>query len=169
MAGRIPQPWYRKGKNAWYVHLHGKTIRLGKDKDEAFRQFHRLMSEQGQQPSASAVYPALTVGELAEKYRADLKHRTDGRTFYVANCYLKPFLEQCGKAKVLSLKKHHVETVIREHGTWNGTTENHVKSRIVALFNWLECGTGFHRQEPRQRHPQAQSQEPWSRSRHRYC
>lgn len=34
------------------------------------------------------------------------------------------------------LKKHHVEAAVRKHGAWNGTTENHVKSHIVALFNW---------------------------------
>jgi integrase len=78
----------------------------------------------------------LTVKELADQYFADMDRRTNPRTAYVAKCYLKPFLADCGELQIKVLKKHHVEAVIRKHGQWNGTTENHVKSRIVALFNW---------------------------------
>jgi integrase len=134
MAGRIPQPWFWGEKQAWYVYVGGKRVRLGKDKDEAFSQFHRLMAERGQVPGLPA--PALTVGELAGQYLADMGRRADSRTAYVARCYLKPFLAACGTLTVKALKKHHVEAAVRQHGAWNGTTENHVKSRIVALFNW---------------------------------
>jgi integrase len=135
MAGRIPKPWYWEEKAAWYVNLRGKRLRLHENKDEAYRSFHRLMADQEQASNADA--PAsLTVNELAEQYLADLQRRTDGRTHYVARCYLKPFLADCGGLPIPTLKKHHVEASIRKHGRWNTTTENHVKSRIVALFNW---------------------------------
>jgi integrase len=133
MAGRLPQPWYRRSKQAWYVHLHGKTHRLGKDKEEAFRAFHRLMAEQGEAVTPDTL---VTVGQLVERYLSDLGRRAGGRTIVVARCYLKPFLAACGRLQAKHLRKHHVEEVVRRHGQWNATTENHVKSRILAVFNW---------------------------------
>jgi integrase len=135
MAGRMPQPWFWEEKQAWYVYLAGKRVHLGKNKAEAFRLFHRRMAEHGQEPVTAPV-AALTVCELGERYLTDLSHRVGARTYYVARCYLKPFLADCGSLSVTSLKKQHVEAVVRKHGRWNATTENHVKSRIVALFNW---------------------------------
>lgn len=94
MAGRIPQPWFWEEKQTWYVYLDGKRIRLGKDKDEAYRRFHRLMAERGREPTGSEA-PPMTVAELAEQYLADMERRADTRTFYVARCYFKPFLMAC--------------------------------------------------------------------------
>jgi hypothetical protein len=63
---------------------------LGKDRDEAFRHFHRLMAERGQKsPEPEAT---LTLNELAALYLADMERRADARTLYVARCYLKPGL-----------------------------------------------------------------------------
>jgi hypothetical protein len=87
------------------------------------------------------------VDGLAEQYLADLERRTEARTIYVARCYLKPFLAACGKHAVKALKKHHGETAVRRHGAWNGTAENHVQGRIVALFNW-RVEQGFSRSNP---------------------
>jgi integrase len=135
MAGRIPRPWYRKEKGGWYVCLEGRQVNLGKDKDEAFRKFHRLMAGDKESPGVQKPNGP-TVAELAEHYLADMGRRVAVRTAYVARCYLQPFLARCGRLHANALKKYHIEEVIREHGRWNATTENHVKSRIVALFSW---------------------------------
>jgi hypothetical protein len=135
MAGRRPEPWFRKGKGEWCVYLHGRLHRRGKDKEAAFRRFHRLMAERGERPD-TAPDTALTVRQLVEDYLADLGRRATDRTVYVARCYLKPLLAGCGDLAAVRLRKHHVEAVVRKHGRWNATTENHVKSRVVAVLNW---------------------------------
>ncbi len=43
---RPPKPWFRKDRNEWYVTLSGKRVRLGPNKEEAFRKFHALQSKQ---------------------------------------------------------------------------------------------------------------------------
>jgi integrase len=117
------------------VYLHGKLHRLGKDKDKAFREFHRLMAGGAEKPEP-VTDTALTVRQVVDDYLADLGRRATTRTAYVARCYLKPLLVECGTMPARQLRKHHVETVVRKHGRWNPTTENHVKSRVVAVFNW---------------------------------
>lgn len=133
MAGRSPKPWFWQAKQAWYVILHGKRVRLGTDKEKALRRFHRLMAEQG---GAAIPDSPLTVGELTEQYLTDLTQRAGERTVYVARCYLKPFVADCQKLLVRHVRPHHVQAVVRKHGRWNATTENHVLSRILAVYNW---------------------------------
>lgn len=41
MHYHVPKPFFRKGRNRWYVQLRGKQINLGPDKEEAFRQYYR--------------------------------------------------------------------------------------------------------------------------------
>jgi integrase len=135
MAGRIRKPWYRRSKGRWYVCIDGRQVNLGKDKAEAFRRFHRLMAG-SEQAGPATTAQSLPVSELAEQYLADMERRTTERTVYVARCYLKPILAECGGITAQALRKHHVEAAIRKHEGWNGTTENHVKSRVVAMMNW---------------------------------
>src|SRR5262249_52771371 len=102
MAGRIPRPWYRKSKDAWFVCIDGKQVNLGKDKDEAFRKFHRLMA--GDKTDSTTPKPnGLTVSELAKPYLADMDRRASVRTAYVAKCYLQPFLTRCGNLTISAL------------------------------------------------------------------
>ena len=133
MAGRIPKPWFRKSKGAWFVYLHGKAVRLGADKAEALRAYHRLLGEQQATPKATAT---LTVKTLGEQYLADLQRRVTARTATVADCYLKPILKHCGAMLVETLRRQHVDAAVRAHGQWNDSTEYHVKCRIMAMLNW---------------------------------
>jgi len=42
---RQPKPFWRKGCKCYFLKLNGKFIRLSADKEEAFRQFHKIMAE----------------------------------------------------------------------------------------------------------------------------
>lgn len=133
MAGRSPKPWFWQAKQAWYVVLHGKRMRLGKDKEKSQRRFHRLMAERGE---AAIPDSPLTVSELTELYLADLGERAEERTVYVARCCLKPFITNYERLLARQLRPRDVYEVVRKHGQWNATTENHVLSRLLAVFNW---------------------------------
>ena len=61
---RRPQPWFRTGKGAWYVKVHGRQVRLDTDKDKAFQAFHRLMVREGK----TEVNERLTLAEAADLY-----------------------------------------------------------------------------------------------------
>ncbi len=75
MAGRIPKPWFWEAKGAWYVHLDGERVDLGKDEVAAHRRLHRLMANRGLEEA-----PNPTVAELAEQYLAELPRRANART-----------------------------------------------------------------------------------------
>lgn len=44
MSTKYPKPWRRPARGVWYVTLDGKQLNLGHDKDQAFEQYHRLMT-----------------------------------------------------------------------------------------------------------------------------
>jgi len=49
----FPKPYFRKSRGLWYVQLDGRQINLGRDRDDAFQQYHRLMGEPSQRHVAS--------------------------------------------------------------------------------------------------------------------
>jgi integrase len=146
MPGKVPEPWFRKSKKAWYVWIGGRLRSLGKDRDEAFRRFHLLMAgvepEPGGKPKREmlpdpkSVQGRLTVRELVEKYLADGQRRLARSTFRVARDFARSFAEACGSLRAEGVQKHHVEAWIGRQGTWGATTEWDAKTRLVTLFRW---------------------------------
>ena len=39
---RHPKPWFRKGRG-WYIQRDGKKVFLGRDRKEAYQEYHRTM------------------------------------------------------------------------------------------------------------------------------
>ncbi len=57
------KPFFKKSHSAWYCQLKcGKQVRLGTDKDEAFREYHRLMA--GELPVTNRT----TVAQLVDQF-----------------------------------------------------------------------------------------------------
>jgi integrase len=140
MPGKIPQPWYRKGRG-WFVWINGKQHALGKDRDEAFRRFHLLMAGEVPTPKAKPEptpepKETLTVGQLVQRYLADAQRRMAPNTFRVVRDFAKSFAGAWDKLPADAVRKHHVEAWIGQHRTWGQTTEWDAKTRLVTLFHW---------------------------------
>lgn len=144
--GRPAKPWYRESKQSWFVTLHGRKVNLGRDKDAAFRQFHRLMAGDPAPPvtlsptvprtTAVPVPPELLVEGLAADYLIDLERRVTTRTHTVADGYLKRFRKRFGNVRAAGLDRREVARWIESQSTWSPTTAFHVACRVTALFNW---------------------------------
>jgi integrase len=134
MAGRIPHPWFREGKGAWFVHIDGRQINLGKDKEEAFRKFHGLMAGRGQ--VGAETDPSLTAEQLVRAYLADGERRLQQNTLRVTRIFLEDFSRKYGKTLAKDVRRFQVEQWVQGHPTWNPSTENLAKTKLVALFHW---------------------------------
>jgi integrase len=49
----FPKPFFRSARNAWFVQIDDRQIKLAADKDEAFTRYHELMA----QPAAAPAIP----------------------------------------------------------------------------------------------------------------
>jgi integrase len=134
MAGRIPQPWFWAEKQVWCIVLGGKRIRLGRDRDEAYRRFHRLMAERGEM--TATVGGEASVQQLVDAYLVDAERRLRKNTLRVTKGFVDSFACWCGSLRGKDVKRHHVDAWIRANPRWCQTTEHLAKTRIVTLFRW---------------------------------
>jgi integrase len=151
MPGKIPQPWFREGKGAWYVCIDGKQHSLGKDRDEAYRRYHLLMAgvdrreakakpEPKAKPKPKRTPPAqqeaLTVKRLVERYLADAERRLAKSTYRVTRDFANSFAQAWGELPAEAIRKNHVEAWIAQHPTWGNTTAWDGMTKLVTLFHW---------------------------------
>ncbi len=99
------KPFWKKSAKAWYVQIDGRQIRLGKEKEEAFREYHTLMAD----PSLVTVGPKLTVESLLDQFLFWTKSRRAKRTFDWYLDHLQSFASFVGpKLRVTACKPFHV-------------------------------------------------------------
>ena len=132
--GRPSKPWFRETKKCWYATIDGRKVNLGRDKEQAFRTFHRLKADEGIRPAVDV--QTLRIEEIIDDYLLELKQRVGGRTYRVADGFLKRFRCAFGRMTVTTLTRRQVGRWLGEQSGWSPTTANHVASRILAIFNW---------------------------------
>ena len=101
---RIPtKPWYRASKDAWYVEVNGRQLRLakGRDNENAARDaFYKLMANgSGKLPDADTLRVA-TICDLFLDYSQ--KHHVSD-TFHWYRDYLQDFCDLYGTLLVPDL------------------------------------------------------------------
>ncbi len=138
-----PKPYLRENRNTWYVQISGHEYTLGKDKDEAFRLYHELMSkrQEGQPPAPLPAAPMLAAVEIidafldwAQKNRERLTHEAYQRRLQVFVDSIPPSLPYS------ELKPYHVTRVMDANAEkWNNNSKNDFASAVQRAFNWAQA------------------------------
>ena len=100
----FPKPFFKKARGCWYVELDRRQIKLGADRDEAFRLYHQLMARPRPQPVVS--------GHLAEIVDAFLEWCHQQRapdTYEWYRSRLQRFIESYPDLTVRELRPFHVQ------------------------------------------------------------
>lgn len=127
------QPFYREGRG-WYVWHHGQQVKLGKNKDAAFKEWHRL--EAAPPPVASEL-----VAGVVEAYLDWCEKNRSERTFEWSKKHLQSFCKSLPKPKefpVTDLKAHHVVAWADGHETWGPSQKRGAIGAVQRAFNWAE-------------------------------
>ena len=114
------RPWYRKGKDAWYVWNAGRQILLAKGKDnkaEAFARFAELLVEPSQEPKG----PQFTVADLVDAFEESTAERVTPGTLASYRCILKPFKAVFGNRSPSELSPPQV-TEWANRAKWSSAT-----------------------------------------------
>ncbi len=134
MATRFPKPWFRPSRGVWYVTLDGRQIGLGPNREEAFQQYHKLMTAGRPMPVASDSVLALVDAFL------DWCQKNRSRETY--HWYLDR-LQRFAKAvppdlRSGQLRPFHVQQwVDAMDGIGPGTKRNYMRS-IQRAMRWAE-------------------------------
>lgn len=146
MARQTEGPWYRAGKDTWYVLIDGKNVSLGvkgeSNEKQAITAWHRFMSvpsdlRPAQKPrqAPQKAKEASTVSELVAAFLSDAKARLKSNTFEQYEIYLTAFSGVHGKVKAKSMTQREVIAYANRDG-WSQAYRCVVLKTIKTAFKW---------------------------------
>ena len=133
MPSKFPKPFFRTARNAWFLQVGAKQIKLGPDRDAAFRRYHELMG----QPEAPAppADSASVVGVLDAFLDWCLRHKA-GRTYDWYRDYLESFARTLPPGLgVARLRPFHVQQWLDANPGWK-TGKRGAVIAVQRAFNW---------------------------------
>ncbi|MCD0458759.1 hypothetical protein [Roseiconus lacunae] len=128
---RRPKPFFRKQTQSWYFSTGGKQINLGKDRETAFANFHRMMAD-----PVTIASDNQTLYELSQTYLDWVEANRKPPTYERCKRYLESFINKVGRQlKVGGLKQFHVTNWI-DKDAWNSTSRNDAIGVVQRMLNW---------------------------------
>ena len=130
---RQQKPWYRASRNAWYVQVDGRKVRLADNEEDAWTAFYRLMHERGRLVVDA---DTLSFGELAEQFLEDCQANRKPTTYDWYVRFLDDF-DACYQGTVANLTPSHVNAWLAKHPDWSPATR---RGGIVAVKRAIHWG-----------------------------
>src|SRR5262249_13757457 len=134
--GRTPKPWYRRGRDAWFVTLDGRQIRLAEGKDgkkAAAEEFHRLMADR---EAARARPPGIALAAICDLFVEHLEREKSPLHARTTRDRLRRFVRHVGARTDAALVRPHHVTAWFATRAWGPTTRHGYVTTIKSLFNW---------------------------------
>ncbi len=135
---RLPEgPWYRASRDAWYVKVGGRQVRLAQgkaNKRAAVEAFHRLMALG---PAGLPKKQPITAAHVCDLFLAWSKGQHDDRTFRWYSAFLNSFCncDQAGTLPAADVRPYHVTHWLDAHPNWHAGRRNAVIC-VKRAFNW---------------------------------
>jgi integrase/recombinase XerC len=174
---RIPKPWFREDRNAYFVTIRGERHNLGSDKEEADRLFHELMAKKPE-PKKTKSPDGLTIAEVFEKFLEWCQKHRASRTYDWYHDHIQAFVDFFNRSKevlAVDLKPFHVVEWVDSHDTWSPAYRRGAIVAIQRAFNLTES-LGYIPLSPIKKIPKPQAQrreqvvspEEWAKIRDHY-
>ncbi|HEX4412382.1 MAG TPA: hypothetical protein VH107_02060, partial [Lacipirellulaceae bacterium] len=128
------KPYFKQSHKAWYCNIDGVTVRLGKDKDDAEKEYHRRLA------ADAPVTSRTTVAQLIDKFLGWTEANKAPRTFewYCDHC--RSFVKFIGyRMQVNKLTADDVDRWLLRSYKNSGDSHKAGACRAVArAFNWAK-------------------------------
>lgn len=124
--------------NCYYVQIGKKQHRLSADRDEAWRQYHHLMSQppEVRQPTIPAGPSALVV-EILDAFLEWTKTNQAPKTYRWHCDHIQNFVSGIPKGlTVAELKPYHVTRIMDARDTWSNSTKNGFARSVQRGMRW---------------------------------
>jgi integrase len=135
----FPKPFFRTARNAWFVQIGDRQIKLAADKDEAFTRYHELMAKPSLPEVTQAEAQKLVVVIVDEFLDWCNKHRAPD-TYIWYRDRLNSFVATIDPSLTVDqLKPHHVQKWVDNYGVplKSGSRRNLIAS-IKRAMKWAE-------------------------------
>ena len=153
MARHVEGPWYRAGKNTWYVTHEGRNVSLGirgrENRKAAFAAWHRLIAGRSlfdppepkpkpavlQWSTSLSPSPVLTVRELAELFLTDAGTRLKATTVRIYRNDVESLCKAHGKLAASALTPDHLTKWLASLDVVP-TTKGIMLRSVAACLSW---------------------------------
>lgn len=132
---RARKPWFRASKNAWYVEVDGKQVRLcvgAENEKAAFDAFYKLMATGS--PKAD---PGLSVPALSDLFLEYSCKRHEASTYEIYRHYLNDFCKLYPRLTAIETKPFHITRWLDQRPQWDGSRW-HAIAAVKRVFSWSE-------------------------------
>lgn len=129
----FPKPFFKKARKSWYVEIDRKQIKLGCDREEAFRQYHQIMQQPAEQVAAS---PESLVNIIDAFLEWTERNRAPD-TYEWYRYRLQRFVNKYPDMQVSLLKPYHVEEWVDGYDIAQTTRRNYFRS-IKRCLSWAK-------------------------------
>ena len=132
----FPKPFFRPGRQRWYVQIGGKQILLGADREQAFEAYHRLMAEVGR--GVPLVPPQPTsrlVVDLIDLFLEWVQRQRSPDTYEWYRYRLQRFAERYPKLSVDELRPFHVQEWVDSYKLSVTSRRNYLRT-VKRCLHW---------------------------------
>jgi integrase len=131
------EPFWRSERDCWYVHHGTRTVRLARDKDEAWRRWHELMARPPVPepppvagPDAEAIVVLDAFLDWCQKNRAP-------RTYAWYQAFFQALVDTIPDGlPARDLKPYHLTQVMDARAGWGNNTRHDFVTAVSRAFNW---------------------------------
>lgn len=126
------KPYFKKSHQAWYVNIDGRPVKLGRDKEAAEVEYHRLMADR------TPVTSRTTVKELLDQFLVWTKDNRAKGTYGWYLFHLQRFADFIGpKMQVAELLPGRVDAWLKkDYREASDTGKNGAVRALSRAFNW---------------------------------
>jgi integrase len=128
----FPKPFFKKARGHWYVEINRRQINLGSDKEQAFKQYHRLMGEPRKERAAAESL----VGIIDAFLEWTTKNRSP-ETYEWYRYRLERFARRYPDLRANDLRPYHVETWADSYELSRTSRRNYLRS-VKRCAKWAK-------------------------------
>lgn len=129
------QPFFRKSRNAWYLQVGKKQIKLAENKAEAWVKWHAIMSTQTQPGQPKAAMP---LKDLCQKFLDYLSQSASPRTCEWYAMYVELLAKHFKGADAESVRACDIESFIAGRKTWGANSRHNFARAVKRIYSWAE-------------------------------
>lgn len=133
---RPRKPWYRKSKKRWFVEINGKQVNLGPDKEEAFRQFHKLMSEPLPELKAPPT-SQISLPEIADHFLSWVQRHRAEETYLWYQYRLERLCQLYPTMQAEQMRPFHIEDWVNRYDFSITSRRNYMRA-AKRCFKWAK-------------------------------
>jgi hypothetical protein len=126
----FPKPFFKKARGLWYVEIDRKQIKLGSDREEAFRQYHQIML----QPRPKTVTPT-SLAAIVDAFLEWVEKHRSPETYEWYRYRLQRFCERYPDICTGDLRPFHVQQWVDSYSISRTTKRNYVRS-VKRCVKW---------------------------------